>query len=152
MNKRVVISFFVFFCLLMAAGCGESQVSDSNESNKDNADSIRELRLVSYLPVNSAYTEHVIPMWIDMIESEIDNVSIEWVGGPEAMEAPNMFNNVKSGALDIAFNTAGYSQDQVPIANSLQLVPFPMEEEREIGYYDYLSEKFEKAGVIYLGR
>ncbi len=111
------------------------------------------LRLVSFIPSNDILTRDVVPMWIDMVEEGTGGeVTIEWIGGPESIPQADQFAAVRDGLVDINFNVAPYYTNEVPGILSVLLSPHTPAEERENGYFDYLTQMHEEAGAVYLGR
>lgn len=134
------------FCLL-AFGCG-----GQGEGAQGGGEEAQTLKLVSFLPSNHQFTRDVIPMWIDMVEKETGGaVKIERIG-PEAIPVEDQFDAVSDGVADIGLNVASFYTNQVPEGNTMYLSPYEPSEERDTEYFDYLSKKYEEAGVMYLGR
>lgn len=148
MKKNIHRIMFVLL-LLVLVGCGNDGAAQDTDSNKDGKQT---LKLVSVFPTNHVYTRDVVPMWIDMVESEIDNIEIDWIGSEETIPVTEQFGAVQTGIADIGFNFAAYYGNEVPEAEFKSLSPFTPTEERENGFFDYLSGEYEDAGVVYLGR
>ena len=153
MKSKIKLILVVFAGLLLLVGCGNasSKAGASNEETQTNGETIK-IKVASILRTDHLYTRDVVPMWSDMVESELDNVEVEWIGGPEAVPEDNLFSSVQSGIVDVAFFFGSDSRDLVPRSESLRVSPFSPSEEREIGYFDFLAEEYEQAGVTYLGR
>ncbi|SFE51808.1 TRAP transporter substrate-binding protein DctP [Alteribacillus iranensis] len=142
----------LFLCLLIGVtGCGSNQGADE-AAGKNNEDGTHTLKLVSVFPSNHAYTRDVVPMWIDKVESEMENITIDWIGSDETIPVPEQFSAVQTGIADVGFNVAAYFGNEVPEAEFASLSPFTPSEERENEFFNYLSGVYEDAGVVYLGR
>ncbi|SFE89450.1 TRAP transporter substrate-binding protein DctP [Alteribacillus iranensis] len=151
MNRKLTIILgVVFLSLLVIAGCGNSSEPSKGEASDESAE--KTIQVASFLRTDHAYTRDIVPMWSDMVESEIDNVNIEWIGGPESIPEDNLFSAVQNGIVDVAFFFGSDSRDLVPATESLRLSQLTPAEEREVGYFDFLSEEYEEAGITYLGR
>jgi TRAP-type C4-dicarboxylate transport system substrate-binding protein len=132
---------------LGAAGCGSSGESGGGEGGAQT------LRLISFVPTNDVITRDIVPMWIDKVEGGTNGeVEIEWIGGPESIPQADQFGAVRDGLVDVNMNVAAYYTNEVPGILSVHLSPHTPSEERENGYFDYLAQRHEEAGVVYLGR
>lgn len=131
-------------CSMVAVACG---------GGGGEGQGAQTLRLVSFIPSNDILTRDVVQMWIDRVEEDTGGeVTIEWIGGPEAVPQADQFGAVRDGLVDINFNVAPYYTNEVPGILSVLLSPHTPSEERENGYFDYLDQRHEEAGVVYLGR
>ncbi len=164
--KKSLFKYVTTFTLglLVFTGCssenstnttsGEANEPNETESvNVNSNESAQKLELISFLPVDHMLTKDVIPMWIDMVEEELNGeIEIEWVGGPESIPSTDQFNAVKNGLVDINFNVSSMFANLMPEAHSMLMSSMTPREERENGYFDYMGERFEENGVQYLGR
>lgn len=158
-TKRTFFLYSLFTLLLIVAGCGTGSAVNSSDNDSDGSatengsDADYELELISFLPVNHPLTEEVVPMWIDKIESGTNGaISIDWLGGPETMPTDNQYDAVRNGLVDVGFLSTAYFVSMMPEAQSMYVSPYTAEEEREHGYFDYLTDRFDQQGVSYLGR
>lgn len=111
------------------------------------------------LEAATAWTEHdamndAFWMFAERLEERSDGqVQIEFVGGPEVFSPFDLIEAITDRTADIA-NTAGaYYTPQLPETDSMKLSTLSPQEEREVGYYDYLNELHqEKVNAVYLGR
>ncbi|WP_071392945.1 TRAP transporter substrate-binding protein DctP [Bacillus tuaregi] len=154
--KKWSISILTIILLTFSilAGCSSSSSKEASSSGENTkSGETQTLKLISFLSVDHMLTKDIIPMWIDMVEKELDGeVKIEWIGGPESIPATEQFNAVKNGLVDINFNASSQFSNLMPESDSMLMSPFTLGEERENGYFDYLGQLFEKNGVVYLGR
>lgn len=148
MKKLTVLLSIIVLCSLVIAGCGNSE----SQSNSNGNQKTRKIKVASFLPTDHPYVKDIVPMWKKKIESAVDNVDIEWVGGPEAVPEDDFFNSIKSRIIDVGFFLGSSARDQVPVGESLVLTSYTPSEERDAGYFDYLVKEYKKSGVEYLGR
>ena len=145
-RKFILFLSIVFLSLLVIAGCGSTGAETSS------SEEIKKIKVVSTLAADHQYTKDIVPMWIDMIENEVEGVEIEWIGGPESIPQESLLSSVQSGIVDVAFVFGTDFRDELRVTESLSISPLTPSEERDIGYYDYVAEEFGKADVTYLGR
>lgn len=150
----IAILTIVLLTFTILAGCSSGSSKEVSKSGGDTkSKDTQTLKLISFLSVDHMLTKEIIPMWIDMVEKELDGeVKIEWIGGPESIPATEQFNAVKNGLVDINFNASSQFSNLMPESDSMLMSPFTPGEERENGYFDYLGQLFDKNGVVYLGR
>lgn len=152
-SKLTLILFLIITSLVVLSACADTTGnSNANSGEAQASEETTLIKVASFLRTDHLYTKDVVPMWIEMVESELDNVEIEWIGGPESVPEDNLFSSVQNGIVDVAFFFGSDSRDLVPRSESLRLSTYTPAEEREIGYFDFLAEEYEEAGVSYLGR
>ncbi len=111
-----------------------------------------ELKAVAIFP---SYSESTTPMvaFVDKVnERGKGELVIDYIGGPETIGAFEQAKAVKGGVVDIAFVFAGAYTGMVPAIKTLAITNITPQQEREIGYYDFMVEEHEKAGLYFLGR
>ncbi|MFC4025230.1 TRAP transporter substrate-binding protein DctP [Oceanobacillus longus] len=158
MKKSKPALFNMFVCLvpflIMLVGCTNN--TDGVETVADNegdSEEVYNFELVAYMGFDNILTKDVVPMWIEKIEeSTAGRVQIEWVGGHEVIPREEQFDAVSNGIVDVSFNASAFFSHIMPEADTLHLSPYTPHEERENGYFNYLSEKFENHNLKYLGR
>lgn len=146
--------FFLSFlcCLLLLAGCGSNSASGPASSPGASSGPV-ELKLVSFLALDHPFPKDMIPLWKEKVEKELNGaVTIRVVGGPESLPVGDQFDAVRNGVVDIGFNVSSYYGHLMPESHSLNLSPFTPAEERENGYFDYMSDRFKQNNLVYLGR
>ncbi|RXT08039.1 TRAP transporter substrate-binding protein DctP [Ammoniphilus sp. CFH 90114] len=154
---------YSLLCMMLAAlvlavvGCGgQGTTGTSTQAQGDAAPSSPkpvELKAVSFLAVDHPFTKDVVPLWMKTVEEETQGaVKIDWIGGPESVPVKEQFDAVRNGMVDIGFNVSSYYGHLMPESHSLHLSPYTPWEEREKGYFDYMSKQFEGQGLVYLGR
>lgn len=147
--------FVLMSTLLILAGCGSNQqvAETTNAEGKPEVKEAKELKLVSFLAQDHRFTKDMIPLYMKKIEEGTEGaVKITWIGGPESIPAKDQFDAVKDGMVDLVFNASSFYVHLMPESDSLLLSPYSAAEERENGYFDFMSKRFEQQGVTYLGR
>jgi len=76
---------------------------------------------------------------------------IKIVGGPESIPPRSQPEAVRLGAVDMAFVPCSWYQSIVPEAAVMNLSKLEPWDERKTGWFDYLVEKHQKAGLRYVG-
>lgn len=80
-------------------------------------------------------------------------LTIQYLGGPEAIGAREQPLAVKKGVVDIATVPASYYSDLVPVCDGIVWArQLSGQEERQQGVYNFFQELHSKAGFFYLGR
>jgi len=91
--------------------------------------------------------------WIEIVNKEAaGKLHINLIGGPEAIPSFDQFEAVRSGVVDICRLKGTYITPVVPEEYSLILSELTPQEEREIGYFDFMAGLLEKVNLKYLGR
>lgn len=156
MIKNPKLYFLIsLFLLLIVAGCGSGGSSTDGNASSGNGNSTEPIKLTiaSFLPHNHQFTRDIIPLWIERIEAGTDGaVELDWNAGPESIPPNEQFDAVRNGIVDIGFNTSSFYGHLMPETLSLHMSTKLPWEERENGYFDYLSERFKEQNQIYLGR
>lgn len=153
-NSRILLKCL---CLLISiffilAGCSNNDKPASSE-NKGDTGKVTELKLITFLPQDHRNVKDIVPLFIKKIEEGTKGaVKVKWVGGPESIPAEDQFDAVKNGMVDISFIANAYYTNLMPVSDSLMLSPYSVAEERENGYFDFLSKQFDQQGIVYLGR
>lgn len=90
----------------------------------------------------------------DILEKEAkDVVSVDYLGGPEAIPPFEQIESVKNGVVDMALLPAAYYVPQMPVADAVKLSELTPWEERKSGAYDFLNKQHQKqVNCYYLGR
>jgi TRAP-type C4-dicarboxylate transport system substrate-binding protein len=166
--KKTFVLAVLLFCVMLLAACGgkqgevnstqgqagasQGEGGAAQEAEQKNVEA-KTFRIVSFLPANHLFTRDVIPMWMEKVEQETGGeVKLEWAGGPESIPSGDQFDAVRNGVIDINFSTSSFYGHLMPETLSLHLSPYSPAEEREKGYFDYLSGRFAEQGLVYLGR
>ncbi|WP_158734839.1 TRAP transporter substrate-binding protein DctP [Alteribacillus sp. YIM 98480] len=152
MKNKVYAGFVLIFSFLLSIGCGAEETSDATDTNSNNNEG-ETFKIVSFLAADHAFTEGIVPIWIDKMEEATDGaVTFEWIGGPESVPLEEQFDAVVNGTAEVGFNVSSYYGHLMPETHSLNLSPHTPEEERENGYFDYLQERFNEQNLEYAGR
>ncbi len=94
-----------------------------------------------------------IGLWriVEKLEEDADWITIEYVGGPEAITPNDAAENVQSGALDLASVSSAYYTQILPEAEVFDLTPNDPAVDRESGALDLINEWHEEVGLHVLG-
>jgi TRAP-type C4-dicarboxylate transport system substrate-binding protein len=112
-----------------------------------------ELKVASSFPRNSIW-ETGFFMFVDRVnERGKGKVKLNYVGGPEAIPAFQLFDAVRSGVVDVASGVGSYFSSVVSEGDALKLSQLTPAEERANGAFDAFRKIMaEKGNVEYLGR
>ena len=112
-----------------------------------------ELKVASSFPRNSIW-ETGFFMFVDRVnERGKGKVHFNYVGGPEAIPAFQLFDAVRSGVVDVASGVGSYFSSVVPEGDALKLSQFTPAEERANGTFELFHKILaQKGNVEYLGR
>lgn len=149
----VILSIFMFVVGCSSGSSGGLTETGGTDTSSENSNDPITLSIVSFLPENHQFTRDIIPMWMEKIEEGTNGaVKLEWNAGPESIPTNEQFDAVSKGIVDIGFNTSSFYSHLMPEALSLHMSPYSPREERENGYFDYLSERYKEHNQVYLGR
>jgi TRAP-type transport system periplasmic protein len=81
-----------------------------------------------------------------------DKIKIKSIGGPEAVPPRDQPEAARRGSVDFVFVPSSYYTTMVPEATSLAYSRLTPLEEKKVGYFDFLSQLHEQAGLHYIGR
>lgn len=110
------------------------------------------LRLVSAYPETHNFNASLMAL-VDEVNSDPDSdVTIDFVGGPEALPSGEMMQALKSGVVDLFYGASSLFVGDIPESLALNGSNLSASELRERGAFDKLSESFEeRANAKYLG-
>lgn len=110
------------------------------------------LKAVSFLPKNLS-TCAGLKLLVDRVnERGKGELKINWLGGPEVIPAPALFDALRTGRIDMVLYAPESFVAEVPETNCLYLSQTPLEE-RQNGTYDWVAKFLkEKMNAHYLGR
>jgi TRAP-type C4-dicarboxylate transport system substrate-binding protein len=77
---------------------------------------------------------------------------IDFKGGAEIMPVPTQFEAIRKGVVDMGWLFTGIYRKLVPEVKSFAVSDLSPDEERKVGYHDFLIEVHKKAGMYYVGR
>ncbi|WP_096200506.1 TRAP transporter substrate-binding protein DctP [Bacillus sp. FJAT-45350] len=154
MKRKLTVALGFISLLLFSVACSQNAGNGGEiESNSHESEEQVQFSVVSFLAMDHAFTKDIIPMWMDMIEEATDgSVTFDWLGGDESVPITDQFDAVRNGIVDVGFNVSSYYGHLMPESHSLHISPYTPAEERDNGYFDYLSERFEGEGFVYAGR
>lgn len=112
------------------------------------------LRVVAAWPENDQYQNVGLRMLQEEAEELSDGkLTIEFAGGPESIAPFDLADAVRSGAVDMAWVSAAYYIPELPEAAALDYSELTVEEERESGALEYLTDiHHERMNAHLLGR
>lgn len=112
-----------------------------------------ELKVASSFPRNSIW-ETGFWMFVDRVnERGKGKVKLNYVGGPEAIPAFQLFDALRSGVVDVSSGVGSYFSSVVPEGDALKLSQLTPAEERANGAFDTFRRIMaQKGNVEYLGR
>lgn len=87
----------------------------------------------------------------EILEEEAPWITIQYVGGPEAIAPFDAAENVSTGAIHLANVSSAYYTQLVPEAEVYDLTPNPPHLDRESGAHDVINTWHEPAGLYVLG-
>ena len=92
--------------------------------------------------------------WIGIVNKKGEGeISIKFIGGPEAIPSFDQFEAVRTAVVDICRLKGSYIKPVVPEQYALLLSRRTPWEERQVGFYDLMVKLLkEKANIMYLGR
>jgi TRAP-type C4-dicarboxylate transport system substrate-binding protein len=79
-------------------------------------------------------------------------ITINIIGGPEAIDYDSQAEAVRSGVVDVYGGASGRLMAIIPEILTLEVSELTPSEERKVGYYDFMNQLFNKVGLFYIGR
>jgi len=79
-------------------------------------------------------------------------LTIQYLGGPEVMPALNQAESVRQGTIQMAIVPIELYDGLVPLANMTALSLIEPTQEHANGYWDYINQLHQKAGLYFLER
>jgi TRAP-type C4-dicarboxylate transport system substrate-binding protein len=112
-----------------------------------------ELKVASSFARNSIW-ETGFFMFVDRVnERAKGRLKLNYVGGPEAIPAFQLFDAARNGVVDVASGVGSYFSATIPEGDAMKLSQLTPAEERANGTYALLQKVLaQKGGVEYLGR
>ncbi|WP_240375955.1 TRAP transporter substrate-binding protein DctP [Bacillus piscicola] len=143
--------FLIGSILFFLSACSESEEASSEGGKGSSTESVT-FNAVSFLAKDHPLTE-TLHDWVETVEEATDGrVQINWRGGADVIPIGEQFEAMQSGAIDINFTYIGQYQSLAPESLSIPLSQLEPWEERESGFYDFMVERHQELGVMYLGR
>lgn len=149
--SRRLIPLLAVAVVLTACGDG---ATDEGAAGTDGSVESAILRLVAAWPENDQYQNVGLRMLQEEVEELSDGkLTIELAGGPESIAPFDLADAVRSGAIDMAWISAAYYIPELPEAAALDYSELTVEEERESGAWEYLTDiHHERMNAHLLGR
>lgn len=79
-------------------------------------------------------------------------LTIDLLGGPEVIPSLDQGSAIRRGVVDMGHVFSAAYSGLVPVGLTLPLSRLTPQEERQVGYYDFLKGEYAKAGLLFLGR
>lgn len=131
---------------LLLAACGQGASNGANGDAADGAPTVT-LTTVSPFPEGDEVMETYF-MAIERLEEEVDGLSIDYRGGPEAVDPFELGEAVADGAVDFSALPANYYESILPWAVGMSLLaPLTPTELEESGIWEFMREKYAEAGL-----
>jgi len=105
---------------------------------------------MSFLPKNNFTTQWAFIFTDKLEERAKGEIIIDYVGGPEAMPSFDQAKAMADGVFDMNQTTPGYYVDILPEVDAFLLSQLTVEEEYEVGYYDFMQEIHARVNMRYL--
>jgi TRAP-type C4-dicarboxylate transport system substrate-binding protein len=110
------------------------------------------LKAVSFLPKHDINMSGWWPLIEDINKKAKGDLTIKFVGGPEAVPGFKQFDAVKNGVVDVIYGCESYYGRLVSGAAFTHLTRVTPWVERTNGYFEFRSKLLEKFNIHYLGR
>ncbi|MFC1979971.1 TRAP transporter substrate-binding protein DctP [Chloroflexota bacterium] len=110
------------------------------------------LKAVSFLPAFLPTVSGYMSFIKTVNERAGGELTIEYIGGPEAIGMFDQVPAVSRGVADMTWSSTSITPGLVPGDRSFQLSQLTPSEERESGFHDYFADLMEEANLYYLGR
>lgn len=133
---------------LFLAACTSGTVGSSpNNSAGDQEVEEVTLTAVSPFPEGDSAIETFF-MAIDRLEADVEGLSIDYRGGPEAIDPFEQCESVADGAVDLSAPPANYCESILPWAVGMSLLaPLSPSELKDAGIWDFMREKYAEVGI-----
>jgi len=110
------------------------------------------LKAVCFLPKTNKVAAMSVE-WVEQVNKAFEGeLEVKYLGGPEITASKQQIQALQNGLFDINFNVTSYYSPLAPELNAFQLSQLMPWEERESEFFDFMKERHEKIGVVYLGR
>ncbi len=113
----------------------------------------KELKAVCSLPKNHPLAAMTVE-WVNRITDYCQGeLRIKYLGGSEVIPPLEQVEALRKGVVQVTFSPTAYYQSIFPEGVAFTLSKLtPWEERRPGGFYDFMVERHQKIGVMYLGR
>lgn len=92
-------------------------------------------------------------MYVKRLHEKVKGeITINIIGGPEAIDYDSQAEAVRSGVIDVYMGGSGRLMAIIPEILTLEVSELTPGEERRVGYYDFMNQLFNKVGLFYIGR
>ena len=108
------------------------------------------LRMTTFLPTASPAAKPAFWLSEQINERTEGKLTIEIIGGPEAIPGDDQPSAVRSGVIDIILSPP--DESLIPESMCLILSTQTPAQERKSGFYDLMAQIYRKQNILYLGR
>ncbi len=116
------------------------------------AQAVSPLTAVSFMPEINPSNGPLFMLRDKVKEKSKGELTIKYIGGPEAIRMFEQGTAVKDGVVDMAFTVGAFYKGLVPSARLFSFSQYSPAEERRLGIYDKVRDMHQKSGLFYLGR
>jgi TRAP-type C4-dicarboxylate transport system substrate-binding protein len=109
-------------------------------------------RAVTFLPKNMFSVKNIYAIAERAKQRSNGQLTIEYLGGPEVIPAPNQAEAVRKGVVQMSIVSVTTYDGLVPLSNVMDLSELSPAEELSTGAYDIINQYHQNAGIFYLGR
>lgn len=156
MKKLVLLSLVIILAVgLIISGCTKEEVSTSAATTQTSASTPaqqpRVLKLVSFKPdvPPDQFFEHNL---MDLVKAKTNGlVTIEWIGGAEAVAPPDAPGAVQRGSIDIVSALFGYIDTLVPGWECLGNMTLSIEQFRASPAWGMAANLLKEKNIYFLG-
>lgn len=144
-TRRSLIAAAAVAAITLVAGCAPTP------AQTDGTEEAVTLRLVTPVALDAAESQG-LNLFLEMLEERAPWITVQYIGGPEAIDPFEQGEAVRSGAVDLTYLPEHYYTTFLPYGKAMKLTPFTPMEERENGVMDLYQAAHEAQGIHYLGK
>lgn len=155
MKRLILISIVIILVIgLVVGGCSEKEQPSAPATAPETSAAPQQpivLKLVSFKPdvPPDQFFEHNL---MDLVKAKTNGlVTIEWVGGPEAIPPPDAPGAVQRGSIDIVSALYGYIDTLVPGWECLGNMTLSIEQFRASPAWDMAANLLKEKNIYFLG-
>ncbi len=110
------------------------------------------IKAVTFLPKNLFSVKNIYDFVDQAPKQTGGTVTIQYLGGPEVVPAINQAESVRQGTVQMSIVPLELYDGLVPMTNMTALSLLEPEQEHANGYWDYVNQLHQKAGLYFLER
>ncbi len=131
-KKNSIIIGCLLALLLIVAGCGSKSVevesqnkpNDGNQNKTEASESPITLKLATYTPAESHYTDHYLKPFMEEVTRLTDGrVQFEFYPGGQLGNGADTINIVSGGVADVSIFTPSYHPNEMPLGANMIGIP-----------------------------